>query len=686
MKLIKSSLLLFSVLLAVTGCNQEPYPSIGDGEFVGTPRQEPKPPDPVPQPLPALAISLEDNYEFREGRFRKVQVRVAVEEPGEAIVKVEGLPDGATFDEETLSIDWTPGFFMGNNPSDPSIKSRIYPVTVWLRSTALPKEQLRKTINFIVFDSPRNIGITTDRNNSVSEGKKYSEEIKIDNPDYPQGPFKVLYKDLPPNMDLEEVDANTFRLKFEPDFFHVKLTNQTNGRLEYTGKLIVSNPAGHQVEKEYKVTVRDERQSVEIVDPPKNYEQGLDASFQVTAYDLNREVAPKIKLTSNKPDFGDFSVDLVENPNSFSSTLNVFWKDIPPRYNNTVQTVEYEACVLSSAGSYGNCKKSSTKIKIVLKDRSPPSINRADWPSGELIYLGFNETLRKRVIVTDTEDRRLTPDVKIFPVEMRKYVTWNANRDSLTMKFDKAGVHQFNLVAISDYNMMASESFIVEVFPEKRKRTLLFADSTRDPEVIFYKERFKDSMDVMNPAIQEVNLRNVSDRDTLVITTSTLMDPSVKVEVNNAINTIKNVVIATSLYENLPEEFKEEMGSKYGLVVLGRYSRIPEQGPLDGKFLFTDPKYFDQPTEKIRLKKTTTSESFDPVIFDTGLDDSGKICKGVVGLSSNGTLNLKLGVSCSRIGGGKITFLGTEWADLMTTEEDKLIPVKWFNTLLNNNF
>lgn len=685
MKLMKTSVFLLAALLIVTGCKQEPYPSIGDGEFVGTPRQEPKPPDPVPQPLPALAISLEDNYEFREGRFRKVQVRVAVEEPGEPIVKVEGLPQGATFDEENLSIDWTPGFFMGNNPSDPSIKSRIYPVTVWLRSTALPKEQLRKTINFVVFDSPRNIGITTDRNNTIAEGSKYSKEIKIDNPDYPQGPFKVLYKDLPPNMELEEVDANTFKLKFEPDFFHVKLTNQTNGRLEYTGKLIVSNPAGHQVEKEYKVTVRDERQGVEIVDPPKNYEQGLDASFQVTAYDLNREVAPKIKLTSNKPEFGDFSVDLVENPNSFSSTLNVFWKDIPPRYNNTVQTVEYEACVLSRAGTYGNCKKSSTKIRIVLKDRSPPTISRTDWPSGELIYLGFNETLRKRVVVTDTEDRRLTPDVKIFPEEMRKYVSWNANRDSLTLRFDKAGVHQFNLVATSAYNMMASESFIVEVFPKNRKKTLLFADSTRDAEVVFYKERFKDTMDVMNPAIQEINLRNVEDRDTLVITTSTLLDPSVKEEVYSAITTIKNVVIASPLYRNLPEKFLTEMVEVYDLKPVGRYNELPRL-PALGEMKVVANSLFTVPKKDIFLKGQTTIASKNPMIFNAGLDDPAKVCRGVIGLTEDGFNPFAIGFSCSRKNGGKIVVLGTEWADFLTQEQDKEIPVKWFNTLIKNNF
>lgn len=677
-------LLLISFVVTLNSCKQDPYPNIGNGEFVDVPRQEPKPPPTPQQPLPALAISLEDNYEFREGRYREIKIRVEVEEPGVPIVKVKGLPDGAEFDEEKMVIRWTPGFFMGNNPSDPSIKSRIYPVTVWLGSTVLPKEQVRKTISLVVFDSPRNINVQTDRNNVIKEGAEYSKIITLNNPDYPQGPFKFLTKDLPANLEVEEVDPNTYRLKFKPDFFHVNLTKQTNGRLEYKGKIIVANPANHIVEQDYSISVRDERQGVKLV-APAQIEQGLDASFQVAAYDLNREVAPVIRLTSDNPIFGDFKETIVKNPTSFSSVLNIFWKDIPPKYNGTKQKIRFETCVLSSSNTMTNCETGETEIKLVVRDRNPPVINREEWKAGELIYLGFNEVLRRRVVVTDSEDPKLTPDVKIFPVEMRKWVKWNAARDSLTIQIDKAGVHQFNMVAKSAYNMEASESFIVEVFPKNRKKTLLFADSTRDPEVLFYKDTFKDTMDVMNPAIQEVNLRNVEDRDTLVITTSTLLDPSVKSELYEAISNIENVVIASPLYKNLPEKFLIEMEENYDLKPIGRYSELPNLPPLAEMKIETTSQ-FVKAKKDIFLKGNTTLASSDPIVFNAGLDDPAKVCKGVVGLAKNSINPLVIGLSCNKIGGGKIVILGVEWADFLTAEEDKTIPVKWFETLIKKNF
>lgn len=669
-------LLLLPLFLVLTACDQDPYPVEGDLRTVQ--RSEPQ------KPLPALAISIDDKIEYREGRYREYKVRVAVEEPGEPIVKVDNLPEGAEFDPKTFIIKWRPDFYAGNDPNDPGIKSRIYPITIWLRSTVLPKEQFRKTVNLVVFDVPQEIDVTPGRRNpSVNENETFSETITISNADYPQGPFKLLTKGLPANLEVEEVSPTQFRLKFKPDFFHVNRTVQTRGELKYEGKLIVSNPANHIVEKEYSITVNDVRRKVSLV-APENMEQGLDASFQIAAYDLNREIAPTIRLTSDVPGFGTFKTEIIKNPKSFASVLNVFWKDIPPAYNNTKQKISYEACVLNSRNSTTNCEKKTTTIKLVVRDRKAPLISRNSWPAGELIYLGFNERLTRSLRITDQEDTSLTPKVEVFPEEMRKYVTWS--NGTIAMRFNKEGVFQFNVRATSDYNMSSSESFIVEVFPESRKRTLLFADSTRDPEVMFYRDTFKGTMDIMNPAIQVVNQRNISDRDTLVITTSTLLDPSVKSEVLSAIKTIKNVVIASPLIEELPEEFQTELAEKYDLKPIGRYQSLPNLPPLS-KMSFETTKQFQKPKDAVRLKGTTTSESANPMIFNVGLDDPDKICKGVLGLNEDG-LNppLVVGLSCARFGGGKIVILGTEWADFLTSETDKNIPVKWFDTLIKQNF
>ena len=665
-------LILSSVTL--TSCKQDPYPT--EGTFRVDPPVEGQ------APLPALAISVSDKIEYREGRNLGLKIRVEVEEPGEPIVKIDGLPDGATFDPKTFMLNWTPTYFQGNDINDASIKARFYPITIWLRSSALPKEYLRKTVNLVVFDIPRAISIGASRNSSVNENSEFTETITISNLDYPQGPFKLLTKDLPANMKIEEVSATRFKLSYKPDYFHVNRARGETSKI-YEGKIIVANPANHIEEVDYKFTVNDVRRESKVV-APESLTQGLDVSFQVASYDLNREISPEVTLLTDRPNFGNFKTELIKNEDSFSSVMNIYWTDIAPAYNGTTQRLKFKACVI---GRWGNrrdeCKEESTEIKIVVRDRSAPGISRDDWKRGELIYLGFDKPMTRNIKVVDNEDSKLTPRVEVFPIEMREYVTWSKGK--LKLRFNKDGVFQFNLVATSDYNMSSAESFIVEVFPENRNKTLLFADSTRDPEALFYKSAFKGTMDIMNPAIQKVNLRNLSDRETLVLTTSTLLDESVTEEVLSAIEGIKNIVVASPLIRKLPQKFLTTLEEEYDFLPIGRYSELPNMPELS-KMSFVAVSKFEKPIKAIGLKQTASGESKDPMIFNGGLHDPDKICKGVLGLSETGTNPYVTGVSCARKNGGRISILGTEWADLLTAEEDKEIPAKWFDTLLNGKF
>ena len=167
-----------------------------------------------------------------------------------------------------------------------------------MRSDLYPTRQTFRKVNLRVDDVPREILIKTDRvNPSVREGESFSKVITISNADYPVGPFKFLTKGLPASLEVEEISSNRFRLNFKPDYFHVRRSTNRSGRVTYRGKIIVANPANHIQEKEYSITVNDVRRSVKLV-APRILEQGLDASFQVASYDLNREVAPDMELIS----------------------------------------------------------------------------------------------------------------------------------------------------------------------------------------------------------------------------------------------------------------------------------------------------------------------------------------------------------------------------------------------------
>jgi hypothetical protein len=671
LKQTKILLVLFGAIL-ISACKQDPYPSTG--EISGVQKEEAK------QVEPPLSMAVEDVIEFKEGRYKEYKIRATVKDPGLPIVSIDNLPKGIEFDDKNQIIKWTPSYFDGNDPTDPTIKSRIYPVTIWLRSSLDDVRAIRKTVSLVVYDSPQIIDINTASNNSVDEGKKFSNTFTIANADYPKGPFKIITTGFPANTDLIKVDENTYRLEFTPDYYHVN--RKTDGAsIVYHGKIIVANPANQSNSKDLDITVNDKRLEPKLVTPP-NLTQGLDVSFQIVGYDLNKEMSPAVTMTTARPQFGSFSFQEVKNEENNSTVLNVFWTDIPPSHNGEEFTLTFKSCVLGNWNTNDNCKEASTKIKILVKDRRPPVIARKDWAAGELVYLNFGETVTKAIQVRDAEDPALKPKVEIFPESIRKYVSWSG--DSLKLNFTEAGVYQFNIKATSDYSVSTSESFLLEVFPKDRNKTLFFADSTRDPEVLFYKKSFKN-VDIMNPSIQDVDLRSMSGRETLVLGTSTLMDPDISPIILKAIDKIKNIVVASPLIDQLPVKFLDKLRVDYGLMTIGRYSQLPNLPPLEN-MQFAKTSQFADSLNAVFLKRNSSTESRDPMIFNGGLYEPNKNCKGVLGLSLNGTNPYVIGAVCTRENGGRIAILGTEWADLAVGVGDEQIPLQWFNTMIKGKF
>jgi len=106
---------------------------------------------------------------------------------------------------------------------------------------------------------------------------------------------------LPANTNLTKIDENTYKLEFTPDYYHVNRKTDGESKI-YHGKFIVSNPANHTVSKDVDITVHDKRLASKLVTPP-NLTQGLDVSFQVVGYDLNKEMSPIVSMTSSRPNF-----------------------------------------------------------------------------------------------------------------------------------------------------------------------------------------------------------------------------------------------------------------------------------------------------------------------------------------------------------------------------------------------
>lgn len=668
-------LLLSALILTFISCEKDPYPAGGKRLKPRVDLRE----------KPGLSMIVSALVELKEGKRTVTPIKVSVPPPGKPEVRVEGLPNGATFDEERLEIVWTPGYFDGNDMENPTIKTRSYPITVFLASSEAPKDNISENVVLKVTDQPREFKIEGFDSFTATEGEEYVYNLKITNKDYPQGPFQLNFSGMPANTRLEQVSEKEYRLYVKADHHHVLINENhacsswSTNCIRYKSQIQAYNPANHKTVKDINVKVEDERLKVNLVAPEK-IEQGLDMTFQVSAYDLNGEVAPRITLETDDPEYGEFSTELTKDDVNNSAVINVAWKDIPPSYNGSYRKFRFKACVLNSRKSYDNCSYAATEVKIVVKDRKAPVIDRSDWAAGEIKYLRFNESDTEYISVEDGDTFNSLTNVLITPAEMRKYVSWRNGK--LSLRFDKEGIHQFSIVATSEYNMASAESFVVEVFSQNRSETLYFTDSARDKEAQFYRNTLKN-IELMNPMLQILNERNLSGRNTLVIGTSMLQDNTLSMEISKAMDKIKNIIVATPLIENMPEKFLETLKVENKVAIIGRYTQLPDTPDLS-KMNFVYRKDFRAPKDLVGLNLMTTRESSDPLVFATGVDTNN--CDDVLEITDEKkSTRYKLGVICNRKNGGRLAILGTEFADLKTTEADQDIPSRWFENMLRNN-
>ncbi len=239
------------------------------------------------------------------------------------------------------------------------------------------------------------------------------------------------------------------------------------------------------------------------------------------------------------------------------------------------------------------------------------------------------------------------------------------------------------MTATSAYGVKSIESFVIEVFPEIRGKVLMLSDSSRDKEVQFYRKQFK-SLEIVNPFLQDLGVRALAGRATLVVGTSVLVDPLSQQKVQEAVDSIKDVIIATPMIKNLPPLLYKQLTDDFKISVVGRYLDLPRLPSLNTMSLVVR---YDYPVASVPLilAQTATSESFNPMVFSTGVDS--KNCRAVLELADAiRDIRAQVGTICNRPTGGRLALLGTEWADLQVRHlNDANIPMKWLETMMVGN-
>ena len=674
-------LVILTLLVSLVGCEKDPYP--GEGSFIKNPRK------PTVVKDPPIGFQVAEKVDFSEGRENIVKIRINVPKPGKPIVWVEDLPKGAVFVEKDLMIKWIPGFYDGNNLKDPTIKSKDYFVKINYKSTEdEPNSHHTAKVMFVVYDVPRDFKINTAKVKSVNEGGTLHYDFTVNSVDYPKGPFKVYTEGMPANTTVKKLSDTEYRLVFSPDFLHVKLNNNPNpcngsnkNCMKYTPTITVNNPANHETKTQVTIKVNDVRQPIKLV-TPDNMQQGLDISFGIASVDPNGEIAPNISVVDGKPrtGYGDFSTNIKQDEVNNSSVFSVSWKDIPLVMNGKSHTFKFKTCVMS------DCDTKSFTVNIVVKDRNAPTFLRENWKQGEIKYLKHNESFATYIGIKDADSAMGIENVKVVPEHMKKFVKFNTSNSKIEVQFSKPGFHQFSLVATSPYNVSSAESFVVEVFRKDRHKTIYFTDSTRNEEARFYKEVMGD-VQLLNPVLNVLHDRILAGRDNLILGTDILQDPAMQKDIARAMSKIGNVVVASSLLENMPPKFLDELQNDFRVSILGRYSDISGAPDLK-KMYFVARDDFQKPSAKIRLKLKSTSESFDPLVFSIGVDR--KNCQDVMDFTNKGEVHgsslFKIGIICDRKNKkGRVAILGTEFSDLKAVKADEKVPAFWLKKMLSTS-
>lgn len=683
---------LLSFLMVFVGCEKDPYPGYGN---LRLDRRELN-----PEKDPPNGVEVPEKIEIVEGETGGFKVKIRVPAPGKPIAwideeELEKLP-GATYSREDFEFKWTPGMFDGNDPNDQTIKTQQYFLTVRYRSTEdEPNTHQTAKVMVVVIDKPLAFDISGDDSKTVYEGQEMVYRFSVSNKDYPKGPFKVYLDKMPPNVIIKEVDSNNFELRFKPDFLHVKRTdnNQRCGTdkscMLYDSEVIVTNPAEHKTKKKVAIRVRDVRQPIKLL-TPTDINPGLNVGFGVSVVDPNGEEAPFISVVRGRPGAGrgTFKEELTQDEDNNASTLNVSWEDIPLDMNGKKHTFRFKTEVTGSSDT-----KDFT-FKINVKPRQAPVFWRDSWEQNETKYLNFNETYTYNIEITDGDSGIDITDVVVVQEKMRKYVSYS--NGTLRVRFDKPGLHQFSLRAKSAYNVASAETFNLEVYPRDRFKTILFTNGTVtdsgdvEPDYKFYTEVLGD-VNPINPAIRDLNDRILSGRETLIIGSRILLNPTQKVldAIDYAMEKIDNVVIATPLLQRMPTTFIDKLVNEFRVGITGRYGQITGAPSLDQMY-FVARSDFRRARHKVRIRPKANGEARDPLIFALGVDR--KDCEDVMDFTNKdevqGSSIYKIGVICDRSypnSGGRLAVLGIDFSNLLPHEDEPKIPAKWLENMLQKS-
>ncbi|MBY0370735.1 hypothetical protein K2X33_08615 [bacterium] len=670
MKLLKLGLLAV-VLLA--GCKQNPFEG-GRGRVV---QIEPPKAEPV---MPPLTMDLPQSVDLMEGATLELPLKPSVPAPGRPVVTHKGLPDGAIFEPETMTVHWVADFEAANDPRNLETTIRTYPLEFVLASSENPTTVEYHHTLLVVHDVPRTTAINLPKDPlTLTEGKPFEQTIEVESEDFPNGPFELQVQNLPVGAEIHHdlTQQGKFTIKYTPPYQAVDVFNSFSTYRVYKDtkiKVQVFAPRGTAVGGPVTWRVEDVREKAKIL-APKQITQGTSVTFTVSAEDPNGEGVPTLSIV-NKPDFGvmelttesedDGDTSRGINPSIVSS---VRWVQIPPEKIGTSHDLSIRACVYANRYYKTNCDTRTVTVKFEQETHAPPTIDRSALVLGEVRYIKERETLQVPLRVRDGEFLNSTPSVKISPDAASDEVTWE--NGMLTIEGKKPGLKQFSVTATSVYGAQQTESFLYEVLPGTWASVVLFGESPNDAEVKATMDFF-DSVQPANPVLQLNDPRVLVLRKTAYVGTTALNEPSVVKQLEKLVVQVKDIIVATPLLDSLQGALKDE------LTALG-IKAGPKVANLAGyDFAKHTQSTLLSPSSPLTLLGKRTAASAQPV----AVEFTGSDCDPLWVLQKTGETDIPVGWECKRSNGGKIIVAGFEFSDLQNVPADRGIVKKWLTELV----
>ncbi len=667
---------LLTTVLLVAACKQNPFPETG--RIV---QREPEKPAPV---VPPLVLDVPASTEALEGQLMEIVISASVPAPGKPLVSVQGLPAGAVFTPETMKIVWTPGFDAANDARDPNVILRTYPLQLMLSSSEDPVTMTSRSTLLVVRDvqQPMTVSVPTDPI-MILEGALHEQTIEIKSVDFPAGPFQLQIKNMPVGVSIvrDLTAQNRFKVSWTPSFREVNFKDTSASWRDFMDKpleVTAYGPRGTSVTSNMMWRIKDVREKALLLAPAK-INQGTSVSFTVSAEDPNGEEAPSLSLAP-RPAFGlaELRTETTNTGNAARginpSTVATFrWTQVPPDKIGTTADVTIRACVKRSMWAKDLCNDQIVKVTFEQETHRAPLVDRSGFPMGTIKYVREGETERVTLAVRDGEFATTAPAVKITPASDE--ISWAAGR--LEIKAKKAGLKQFTLTATSVYGVVQTESFLLEVLPASWGSVLMFGESPTNAEVKASQALY-DSVQVANPGLQLNDPRLLVLRKSVVLGTSSFLDPGVITPMEKQAALVSDILVNTPLVGKLESSLKEEL-AKLNVSVGARLT------DLTGWELGVDADGgLAEPTNPIKLAGKLSSESAMPAPVSAKKALLGRSdCKNILVLSKSGEDDIPVAVTCRRgAGKGNLVVAGFEFADILTSPADNRIVKKWLSTLV----